>query len=55
MILPITHDAIVLDRGQIVHAAPSAELLADREQLDRWLAVRPDVTRRGPRCAHERM
>ncbi len=39
LILPITHDAIVLDRGQVVHRAPSAELLADREQLDRWLAV----------------
>ena len=38
-ILPITHDAIVLDRGQIVHAAPSQQLLADRERLDRWLAV----------------
>jgi branched-chain amino acid transport system ATP-binding protein len=39
LILPITHDAIVLDRGAIVHAAPSKELLNDREQLDRWLAV----------------
>jgi len=38
-ILTITHDAIVLDRGQVVHAAPSQRLLADREQLDRWLAV----------------
>jgi len=38
-ILPITHDAIVLDRGQVVHAAASEQLLADREQLDRWLAV----------------
>ena len=38
-ILPITHDAIVLDRGQVVHEAPSEQLLADREQLDRWLAV----------------
>ncbi|HEV7575982.1 MAG TPA: ABC transporter ATP-binding protein [Caldimonas sp.] len=38
-ILPITHDAIVLDRGQVVHRAPSAALLGDREQLDRWLAV----------------
>jgi branched-chain amino acid transport system ATP-binding protein len=38
-ILPITHDAIVLDRGTIVHAAPSAQLLADRALLDRWLAV----------------
>jgi branched-chain amino acid transport system ATP-binding protein len=38
-ILPITHQALVLDRGQIVHSAPSADLLADRETLDRWLAV----------------
>ena len=38
-ILPITDDAIVLDRGRIVHAAPSRQLLADRDQLDRWLAV----------------
>jgi branched-chain amino acid transport system ATP-binding protein len=38
-ILPITHDAIVLDRGQIVHAAASAQLLGDTETLDRWLAV----------------
>jgi len=39
LILPITHDAVVLDRGTVVHAAPSADLLADRETLDRWLAV----------------
>ncbi len=37
--LPITDDAIVLDRGQVVHSASSAELLADRGTLDRWLAV----------------
>jgi branched-chain amino acid transport system ATP-binding protein len=39
LILPITHDAVVLDRGTVVHVAPSADLLADRETLDRWLAV----------------
>jgi branched-chain amino acid transport system ATP-binding protein len=39
VILPITEQAIVLDRGTIVEAAPSAELLADRSRLDRWLAV----------------
>jgi branched-chain amino acid transport system ATP-binding protein len=39
LILPITHNAVVLDRGAVVHAAPSAELLADRAQLERWLAV----------------
>ena len=38
-ILPITHQAIVLDRGQIAHAALSEKLLADRETLDRWHAV----------------
>jgi branched-chain amino acid transport system ATP-binding protein len=35
----MTHDAIVLDRGTIVHAGPSAELLEKRELLERWLAV----------------
>ena len=39
MILPITHRAVVLDRGAVVHAGESADLLADRDQLDRWLAV----------------
>jgi branched-chain amino acid transport system ATP-binding protein len=39
LILPITHDAVVLDRGTIVHAGPSAALLDDRDLLDRWLAV----------------
>ena len=39
MILPITERAVVLDRGAVVHEGSSAELLADRERLDRWLAV----------------
>jgi branched-chain amino acid transport system ATP-binding protein len=39
LILPMTHDAIVLDRGTIVHAGPSAELLEKRELLERGLAV----------------
>ena len=39
LILPITQRAVVLDRGQVVHESASAALLADREQLDRWLAV----------------
>ena len=39
LILPITTRAVVLDRGAIVHEGGSAELLADRERLDRWLAV----------------
>ena len=39
LILPITPRVLVLDRGVIVHEGDSGELLADRERLDRWLAV----------------
>jgi len=38
-ILPITQRAIVLERGAVVHAGPSDELLADKGLLDAWLAV----------------
>jgi branched-chain amino acid transport system ATP-binding protein len=39
MILPITQRVVVLDRGAVVHEGASAELLNDRERLDRWLGV----------------
>jgi len=39
MILPITQRAVVLDRGAVVHEGASAELMLDRERLDRWLGV----------------
>jgi branched-chain amino acid transport system ATP-binding protein len=39
MILPITHRAVVLDRGTVVHTGDSEALMADPAQLDRWLAV----------------
>ena len=39
MILPITRRAVVLDRGSVVHEGASAELMVDRERLDRCLAV----------------
>ena len=39
LVLPITERTIVLERGVVVHEGPSSELLADRGQLDRWLAV----------------
>ncbi len=39
LILPITHEAVVLDRGAIVHAGRSADLLAQPEALESWLAV----------------
>jgi len=38
-ILPITDRAVVLDRGSVVHEGASEELLADRQRLERWLAV----------------
>ena len=38
-VLPMTARAVILDRGAFVHAAPSAELLADPAPLERWLAV----------------
>lgn len=37
--LSLTRRAIVLERGVIAHHAPSAELLADEERLNRLLAV----------------
>lgn len=39
-ILPFTDQAIVLDRGSIAHAAPSADLLADPDALDTHLTVK---------------
>jgi branched-chain amino acid transport system ATP-binding protein len=38
-ILPFTDQAIVLDRGAIAHAAPSAELLADKAALNAHLTA----------------
>ena len=37
--LRIAADALVLDRGRVVHRGPSSELLADEERLHRLLAV----------------
>ena len=38
-ILPLTRQALVLERGRAVHLGDSAELMADRQRLDRWLGV----------------
>jgi branched-chain amino acid transport system ATP-binding protein len=38
-ILPITHHAVVLERGTVVHAGPSDVLLGQPEVLDRYLGV----------------
>ncbi len=39
LILAMTHRAVVLDRGTVVHESASSALLADPAQLERWLAV----------------
>jgi branched-chain amino acid transport system ATP-binding protein len=39
MVLQVTDDAIVLDRGGIALAATSASLLADPTPLDQWLGI----------------
>lgn len=38
-ILPITQDAVVLERGRVVHLGPSEALAADPALLNRWLGV----------------
>lgn len=38
--LELTRDAVVLERGRIVYAAPSAELLTDEARLDAMIGVR---------------
>lgn len=38
--LGLTHRSIVLERGRVVHAADSAELLADLGVLEKWVGVR---------------
>ena len=38
--LALTHRAIVLERGRIVHEGASDALRADRQSIDRWIGVR---------------
>jgi len=38
-ILPLTDHAVILERGAVVHAAPSATLYDDHAALDRFLGV----------------
>ena len=39
MVLRVTDDCLVLDRGSIAYRAPSEDLLADPAPLDQWLGV----------------
>jgi branched-chain amino acid transport system ATP-binding protein len=38
--LSLTHDAIVLERGAIVHRGPARDLLADAATLDRYIGLK---------------
>ncbi len=38
-ILPLTKNALVLERGRVVYSGSSDALRADRPQLDKWLGV----------------
>ena len=38
--LALTHDAIIIERGRIVHRAASADLLADAATLDRLIGLK---------------
>ncbi len=38
--LSLTQSALVLERGRVVHAGPSAQLLADHAALDRLIGLR---------------
>jgi branched-chain amino acid transport system ATP-binding protein len=38
--LSLTHDAVIMERGAIVHRAPSAQLLGDAATLDRYIGLK---------------
>ena len=42
--LELTHDAVVLERGAVVHRAPSAELQKDTATLERLVGLRVSAT-----------
>ena len=48
-ILGLTDEAVILERGAIVHAAPSAVLKDDQDALARYLGV----TGRKPGAGHD--
>jgi branched-chain amino acid transport system ATP-binding protein len=40
LVLSLTHDAVIMERGTIVHRAKSADLLRDQAMLDRYIGLR---------------
>ena len=44
LVLSLTHDAVIMERGTIVHRAASAELLRDHATLDRYIGLRVGET-----------
>jgi branched-chain amino acid transport system ATP-binding protein len=51
-ILGVTDNAIIIERGAVVHAADSATLAADRAALETHLGVTDSGPRRGTRARH---
>jgi branched-chain amino acid transport system ATP-binding protein len=45
--LSLTDEAVVLERGSIVHRGRSRELLEDQPTLDRWIGLRLDEQQSG--------
>jgi branched-chain amino acid transport system ATP-binding protein len=46
--LSLTRDAVVLERGHVVHRAPSRELLDDAATLERYIGLRIAETSGAP-------
>jgi branched-chain amino acid transport system ATP-binding protein len=51
-VLGVTHRAVILERGTIVHEGESAAIRADRAILERHLGVTDGGTRRAGRAVH---
>ena len=49
--LSLTEDAVVLERGAIVHRARSADLLKDHATLDRYIGLRVEGGSTNPQAA----
>jgi branched-chain amino acid transport system ATP-binding protein len=51
-VLGVTHRAIILERGSVVHEGESGAIRADRAILERYLGVGEGGTRRAGRAGH---
>jgi branched-chain amino acid transport system ATP-binding protein len=51
-VLAVTDRAAIIERGEVVHEAASADLLADRTVLESYLGVTAAGPRRGDKARH---